>query len=96
MISGPAFCKHGRLADGCEDCAMVAALERGYVHPHPDQAPPVPAPERAEQDLYCDHGDGRMVFVAAGDPIPTALVQLPRIPRSPAEDKPTGKRGRGG
>lgn len=96
--SGPTLCPHGRLSDGCEDCALLAAMERGYVHPHQKPAP-APAPERADHDLYCNHGDGRYVLVNAGDVIPPALVHLPRVPRTPAPapepagGKPAGKRG---
>lgn len=99
VIPGPAFCKHGRLADSCEDCALLSAMERGYVHPH-QKPTPAPEPERAEHDLYCDHGDGRYVLIVAGDVIPPSLVHLPRVPRTPpahdpvAGDKPPPKRGR--
>lgn len=57
--AGPAFCKHGRLSDGCEGFALLAAIEREYVHPHPDQ--PHPDGKRTEQDLYVDRGAG-LVF----------------------------------
>jgi hypothetical protein len=98
MLPGPAFCKHGRLTDGCEDCALLAAMERGY-RPQAADTAQLPKPERAEVDLYCDQGDGRYMLVIAGDVIPPALVHLPRVPRTPPErdtaaDKPPPKRGR--
>lgn len=95
MIPGPAFCPHGRLSDGCEDCALLAGMERGY-RPQPAHTTQPPAPEHAEHDLYCDQGEGRFVFIAAGDAIPAALAGLPRLPRtppaSPADDQPPAKR----
>lgn len=98
MLPGPAFCQHGRLADGCEDCALLTAMERGY-RPQAADTAQLPKPERAEVDLYCDQGDGRYVLVIAGDVIPPALAHLPRVPRTPpephtADDKPPPRRGR--
>jgi len=96
MIPGPVQCPHGRLTDGCEDCALRSAMERGYVHPHQKPAP-APPPERSEHDLYLDRGHGRYVLVNRGDVIPSALADLPRVPRAPAQepagDKPVRKRG---
>ncbi len=95
MLGGPVFCEHGRLSDGCEDCALAAAMERGYVHPHQRPAP-APEPERAGADLYVDRGEGRYTLVIAGDVIPASLVNLPRVPRdAPARavgDKPAKSR----
>lgn len=98
VIPGPALCPHGRLSDGCEECALVAAMERGYRHPH-EKPKPAPEPERAAEDLYLDRGDGRYVLVLKGDVIPPALAELPRVPRTspaaqdPAGAKPASKRG---
>src|SRR5437868_3496056 len=36
------YCEHGRLADGCEDCALIAGIERGY------RPNPIPAPKPAQ------------------------------------------------
>ena len=71
-------------------------MERGYVHQHQKPAS-APEPERAEQDLLLDRGEGRYVLVNAGDVIPSAIAGLPRIPRNtaqePAGDKLMRKRG---
>ena len=89
----PLWCVHGRDPRGCEDCQLVRALERGYIAPDRVTVPAPPAPVLAEVDLHIDRGD-RATFVAAGDPIPPALVDLPRVPVArPTVEKPR-RRGR--
>ena len=89
----PLWCVHGRTHGSCEDCQLVRALERGYVAPDRVSVAAPPAPVLAEVDLHIDRGD-RATFVAAGDPIPAALVDLPRVPVArPTIDKPR-RRGR--
>lgn len=83
------FCGHGRLADQCEDCAYVAALERGAPVAPRRENPPRPVPELAECDLYLAHGEaGRFTYVRAGDAIPAHLTQLARHPRAEPESAP--------
>lgn len=73
-------CEHGRLADSCEDCALVRALERGY-RPNAVPTTPTPQPEITEHPVFIDHGDGhRFTFVAAGGEVPRGLSHLPRSP----------------
>ena len=87
-MTGPAFCTHGRLGDHCEDCALIAAAERGVPVGTPIPAQPAPELAMADDDLVFDHGDGRTVLIAAGDPIPADLADLPHRPRSqPATPK---------
>lgn len=82
------YCEHGRLSDGCEDCALIKAMERGY-RPHTLPALTQPEAEVAETDLYLNHHDsGRYTLVRAGDPIPVELTHLPREPRTTATDAP--------
>ncbi len=89
-MPGHPICTHGRLPDGCEDCAYVAAMERGApVAPRPDR-PEVPEPELADADLYLDQGDGRFTYVRAGDAIPAHLTQLARHPRAGAPQAAPG------
>lgn len=98
VLPGPVLCDHGRLSDGCEDCALRSALERGYVHPRTRNHHPHHPPETAAHDLYLDRGEGRYVLVNAGDPIPGSMADLPRIPRIPpaaqesAGDKPAARK----
>lgn len=82
------YCEHGRLADGCEDCALIKAMERGY-QPHTLPALTQTAPDVADHDLYLNHHDsGRYTFIRAGDPIPTELAHLPREQRTNPTDPP--------
>jgi hypothetical protein len=90
-VTAPAFCAHGRLGNHCENCAMVAALERGHTLPTPVPSGPVPDPELAAHDLDVELGDGRSVFVAAGDPIPPEHAARPRRRRSDGKLDKTGR-----
>jgi hypothetical protein len=81
MFIGPMFCQHGRTPEHCEDCRIALAYERGQYVPIPVKSDPPPELEIAERDLYIDHGDDRYVYVAAGDPIPHQMKDLPRVMR---------------
>lgn len=82
-MSAPAFCRHGRLSDGCEDCAVLSALERGVALPTPVPVLVPVVPEVADRDTDVELSEGRSVFVAAGDPFPLELVAGTRHPRRP-------------
>ena len=71
------YCEHGRLADACEDCTLIAAMERGY-RPHTLPTTPRIEPELADGDTYLDHGHNKYTVVKAGNPIPPGLTHLPR------------------
>ncbi|MFI7633471.1 hypothetical protein [Nonomuraea sp. NPDC049400] len=76
-----AFCEHNRLADHCEDCALIQAKERGYRPPEHPQAPATPEPEIAEQTVLIETGLNTYTLVMAGDDIPHSLRNLPRRDR---------------
>lgn len=77
------YCEHGRIPDGCEDCAYQAAKERGAPVP-PQLHPTTPEPAKTvtvEEDTLVDVGAGVSVLVAAGDDVPADLIGKPRHPR---------------
>lgn len=76
-ISDPAhssFCEHGRLKVNCEDCAFLAATERGRAPREELHAPKPSGPEPvlAEHDTLIPDSEhpGRSTLVKAGDPLP--------------------------
>lgn len=81
MLMSPVLCPHWRLPENCQDCKLRAALEAGLGVPEPVLSPPLPPEERADHDVYLDHGrDGLFTLVVKGDPIPRRLADLPRVP----------------
>ncbi len=92
------FCDHNRLADHCEDCAFVSALERGVVPPD-GKARDTNTPPRVTVDVdtvidrSADLGPGRETFVAAGDAIPVGLENHTRSARG-STDNPKPARTR--
>jgi len=74
------ICEHRRTADSCQDCALRRAETHGLAHGVPLVVVEAPERERAEDDLLLEAGDGRSVFVAAGDPIPLDLLDAARQP----------------
>jgi hypothetical protein len=84
------YCEHGRLSDGCEDCALITGIERGY-RPNPVPAPKGAQPELADGDTYLDHGGDTYTYIRSGEPIPSSMTHLPRSPKPEVGD---GKRTR--
>lgn len=77
------YCEHGRIPDGCEDCAYVEAKKRGAPVPpqlHPTK-PKAPSPVTVDEDTLVDVGEGVSVLVAAGDDVPADLTGKSRHPR---------------
>lgn len=78
------YCEHDRIGDQCEDCAFLAAQQRGFPH-LPAQlhtpTPKSPAEERVEEDTLVDVGGDVSVLVMAGDVVPTDVADKPRRPR---------------
>lgn len=76
------YCAHDRLAEQCETCHLVRALEQGQqLMP----APPTLVTERVSVDVdtvieRADIGEGYTTLVIAGDLVPMGLEDLPRRP----------------
>lgn len=89
VFVSPLWCPHGRTDEHCEDCRLVAALERGYQPVTPPQPVPAPEPMYAEADLFVDHGGERYTYIAEGHVIPHGIAYLPRVPvHRPTHEKP--------
>jgi len=80
------YCSHGHLADSCEACALVQALERGQRLSTP---PPTRVVERVRVDdaTLLELGAGLTTLVNAGDLIPLGLEDRPRRKVAPAPRK---------